>query len=172
MSPELNPWFALTILGDPRLWAGLCVILFFVRVYYKKKTSPYNKKFLWVSAFIIFAGFAMASGLLVSEGLKEIFQVPRICSIETNPYCLSNYSFPSGHTTVAFIAFSGVYFILNRKEYLWVFILPVLVGVSRLALGVHTILDVAAGGSLGILVFFVFYWASKKTEFVGRWTKR
>ncbi len=171
MSYHLNPWFIMTTLGDPRLWVALCVVLFLIRLYYKPKISPYNKRFLWVSTFIIFCGFAMASSLLLSEILKGIFQLPRVCSIETNPYCLSNYSFPSGHAAVIFTVFSGIYFILNRRKYLWIFALPFLVAASRIVLGVHTIQDVAAGSAIGLLVFFIYYWAAKEKELVGRWVK-
>ncbi len=172
MSFHLNPWFLITMLGDPRLWVGLCFTLFLIRLYYREKVSPYNKKFAWVGVFIVFCGFAMASGLLASEILKEIFQIPRICSVETNPYCLSNYSFPSGHTTAAFTAFAGVYFILNKKKYFGIFAIPVLVAISRLALGVHTILDVTVGSLLGLVVFFVFVGASKRTDLIGRWVRK
>lgn len=171
MAIDFNPWFIITTLGDPRLWVSLCTILFFIRLYYRQKVSPYNRKFLWVCTFIIFAGFAMASSLAFTEVLKYTFQVPRICTIETNPYCLNNYSFPSGHAAVAFTAFSGIYFILNRRKYFWVFIFPALVGISRLALGVHTIQDVVAGSGVGMLVFLIYYWTAKKSEFIGRWVK-
>lgn len=171
MALDLNPWFIITTIGDPRLWVSLSLILFLIRFYYRQKIPPYDKKFLWVSTFIIFAGFAMASSLLLSEALKYTFQVPRVCSIETNAYCLNNYSFPSGHTAVVFTVFSGVYFILNKRKFLWVFAVPILVGASRLALGVHTIQDVVAGAGVGLLVFFIYCWASKKTEVVGRWVK-
>ena len=156
---DLNPWFVVTNIGDPRLWLGLCVIFFFLRVYYKKKIAPYNKKFSWVKVFIVFAGFSMSSALGITEIFKLHFQIPRLCSPVTNIYCLDSFSFPSGHTTVAFAVFTGIYIILNKRKHLWVFALPVLVGVSRLALGVHTINDVIGGAAIGALVPLIYYLA-------------
>jgi len=165
---DLNPWFIITNLGDPRLWAVLCVILFFIRLYYRSKVDHSRKRYKWVTTFIIFAGFAMASSLGVNEVLKLVFQIPRACSIETNPYCLGTYSFPSGHTAVAFAVFAGIFYILKNKKYWWVFVLPILVGVSRVALSVHTVYDVATGAGLGLLVFFIYLFAVKKVKFISK----
>ncbi len=166
MSFYLNPWFIITNLGDPRLWTALCVILFFVRMHYKRKIKPYNKKFHWVGAFIIFAGFAMASSLAVSQGMKEYFQIPRGCIPETNIYCLDSFSFPSGHTAIAFTVFAGIFSIFRRRKYLPILIIPFVVAASRLALGVHTIYDVVGGAAVGLAVFGIFYVATKKVDFI------
>lgn len=166
MSFYLNPWFIITNLGDPRLWTAICAILFFVRLHYKRKIKPYNKKFLWVGAFIIFAGFAMASSLAVSQALKMYFQIPRGCSPETNIYCLDSFSFPSGHTAIAFTVFTGIFAIFRKRKYLPILALPFLVGISRLALEVHTIYDVVGGAAVGLAVFTVFYFSVKKSSYL------
>lgn len=164
MPLDLNPWFVITTIGDPRLWIALCSIIFFIRMFYKGKIEPHNKKFLWAKLFIVFAGFSMASALGVSQILKVYFQIPRVCSPETNVYCMDGFSFPSGHTAVAFAVFTGLYIILNKRKYIWVFAVPVLVAISRLALGVHTVYDVVAGASLGLVTALIYYLAITKIQ--------
>lgn len=68
-------------------------------------------------------------------------------------------SFPSRHTASAFIIAMGCLYI-NLNLGLFMFILSILIGLSRIASGVHFVRDVVAGMSisvlLGYLCFFVF----------------
>jgi phosphatidylglycerophosphatase B len=75
----------------------------------------------------------------------------------------SGYSFPSGHSCNAFLlacilAYS-VYHSTN-KGVRFFFVLPliwaIMVGVSRVAIGAHTALDVSVGSALGMAVAMVF----------------
>ena len=162
MEPYSTFWLAVTGLGDPRVWASVCAILFFVRLYFKRKQGPENKKFLWATSFIILIGIGMLACVVLSEGLEYYFKIPRPCSQATNPYCPSSYSFPSTHTTTAFIVFPGIYSLIRRKKHLWVLALPFLVGFSRIELGVHTFYDVLGGAFLGIFGFSVLlFWVSE-----------
>lgn len=76
----------------------------------------------------------------------------------------SGFSFPSGHTFNAFlfamILAYAIYFNRSyphlRKLFFIPFIWAVLVGVSRVAVGAHTALDVTAGAGLGIITGAVF----------------
>lgn len=62
------------------------------------------------------------------------------------------YSFPSGHTALAF-AIAAVGQIIFPSIYgIWLFICAALVGLSRVAVGVHYLLDVIAGAIIGALV--------------------
>jgi undecaprenyl-diphosphatase len=72
---------------------------------------------------------------------------------------LSDFSFPSGHATaIAGALILIIYFfapIIRSKSWRWIlviglFILTLLVGGSRLVLGVHWLSDIIAGYSLGI----------------------
>lgn len=72
------------------------------------------------------------------------------------------YSFPSGHTAAATVAV--VVFSMNSPSLLPVFILfAILVGLSRVYLGVHYLTDVIVGALLALLSLFL---ASKLTEFI------
>jgi membrane-associated phospholipid phosphatase len=79
-------------------------------------------------------------------------------------------SFPSGHTMSAF-AFWGMMAIVSRRR-VWVDIFCALiacgVGFSRIFLCEHFLVDVGAGGSLGLLIFFIFWQISRNTRFLTR----
>lgn len=94
--------------------------------------------------------------------------------IVENP--LLHSAMPSGHTMTAFGIAAAIYFSIDadrRVNYLWIFLLAIAVGISRMALGAHWPEDVLIGASLGTLCGLAGAWlASKikpyKLEF-GKW---
>jgi membrane-associated phospholipid phosphatase len=61
---------------------------------------------------------------------------------------------PSGHTLTAFAAAAALYFALpalKRGRHLWLFVLALGVGLSRMGVGAHWPADVAMGAVLGLL---------------------
>ena len=82
------------------------------------------------------------------------------------PYA-KGYSFPSGHSAMASSVVGGVAFLLRHKKLLCVLLvgLILLIGFSRLWLGVHTPQDVVCGLLTGfVLIFaanFLIEWAEK-----------
>lgn len=82
---------------------------------------------------------------------KNIFKLERptdFMRIDQN-----GYTYPSGHALVS----SGVYFTIYRirkfkKPYKYFFLLPILIGLTRLILGVHYPSDVLMGILLGLVV--------------------
>lgn len=74
------------------------------------------------------------------------------------------YSFPSGHTAAATVAV--FVFSMNAPALLPVLILfAILVGLSRVYLGVHYLTDVIVGALLALLSLYL---ASKLTEFISQ----
>ncbi len=99
---------------------------------------------------------------IVSEIIKNIIQRPRPEVLRLIPE--SSFSFPSGHSLVS-TSFCGIliYLILksemnkNLKVILTVLLalFPILVGISRIYLGVHYPSDVLGGYLIGILLLFI-----------------
>ncbi|MCD6066586.1 MAG: phosphatidylglycerophosphatase [Bacteroidetes bacterium] len=88
----------------------------------------------------------------------------------------AGFSFPSGHTFNAFlfamvIAYA-IYFNRSRPKLRKLFFLPFAwaagVGISRVAMGAHTALDVSAGATLGILIGLLFLYI----DFTRHWLTR
>lgn len=120
-------------------------------------------------------GFAVFSTLytahITSHVIKAIVRMPRPFTVipELKGKRLSTatgYSFPSGHTTTAASFYSALALTFRKKALsITCALLIVLVGLSRLYLGVHWPLDVAAGLILGCLVsFFLSDLFEKTTE--------
>lgn len=106
--------------------------------------------FLMLSLFMNFLAFNV---------LKAVFAVPRPFLMDSRILPLqrmSSYSFPSGHAAIASSVSGGLTVIIRRKWVSWIFgALIVLVALSRMYHGVHTLEDVAAGTVLGLFCLWV-----------------
>ncbi len=75
------------------------------------------------------------------------------------------YSFPSGHSSGAAAVYGSAAYCLRKK---WVtvlaFLLPLLVGVSRVVVGAHFPTDVLVGWALGVLAIFLVPWLRRKIK--------
>lgn len=73
----------------------------------------------------------------------------------------TRFSFPSGHTTGAFVIFLVLTLLLPKKYKpfgLLFFLIALAVGYSRIYLGQHFPIDVLAGSGLGVVVALLVYW--------------
>lgn len=132
-----------THLGDSGiLWIALCLILLWI---------PKTRRVGLAGAF------ALCFSLLCTNLLlKPLIDRPRpwllvegLVNIVNEP---DPRSFPSGHTSAAFAAASALFRALpeNRAKWKWtVMALAVLMGLSRLYVGVHYPSDVLAGALVG-----------------------
>ena len=158
-SEIINHFFlTITIFGEIWLPTLICAIVYWC---FSSKNGIYM--------FLLF-GF----NALISHFLKLIAGVyrPWILSDKVKPfekalYHARSYSFPSGHAGSSASVLGGLAYILRRYKILIILliILILLIGFSRLWLGVHTPQDVIVGFTIGlILVFagnFIINWAEK-----------
>lgn len=134
-------WACLTLLGDER--AALALTLVF---------SLRHPRLFWT--LILSALIAIAA----SRGLKELVDAARPPAVlAADAFNLigparERASFPSGHSVTAAV-FCGV-LILHTRWIEWrvlLLLIAILVGASRVAVGVHWPIDVVAGLTLGAL---------------------
>ena len=105
-------------------------------------------------------------GTFLHQFLKSAFMIPRPWVLDPNfdefvvqsaKGAATGFSFPSGHTMTVCMSLGALAMYFKKK---WLYavsaILILLVGFSRMYLGVHTLLDVVVGLLLGILVMAVF----------------
>jgi membrane-associated phospholipid phosphatase len=131
-----NTWWShLTVLGDASL-----ALLFILPLLGRRPDLV--GQFFWAALF----------ASLWSFGLKEIFSSLRPPAVLPQGTfhligpMLEHNSFPSGHTTAIFVL-AGLFCVqrLDNRLKLLVLLLAILVGLSRIACGVHWPLDVLGG---------------------------
>lgn len=142
----------LTLGGEFAVYAIATVVIFF-----RKKSDA-----IWIPILgVVITGFSFL--------FKKVFASPRpgafageswfsdLVLVEGVQPLTGMTSFPSGHTMGAFaLAFFIVYLIpLCRKKWLLIFILAALVGVSRIYLVMHFMVDVLQGVFLGTVIAYV-----------------
>jgi undecaprenyl-diphosphatase len=108
-------------------------------------------------AYAIFLVATAGGGALLNRALKMLFARGRP-DLATALSFAQSYSFPSGHAMDAFISFGALAYIAWRQPWSWkaraavlafAQTMVVLVGLSRVYLGVHWASDVAGGWSAG-----------------------
>ncbi len=124
----------------------------------------------------LMVALSVAGGLLLSQMMKWGFDRPRPDLVPHGSYIYTK-SFPSGHTMLAAVVYLTLGALLARtqpqvrvKVFLLVLagVLTVLIGVSRIYLGVHWPTDVLGGWMLGAawaaLCWLVMVWLQRKGE--------
>lgn len=108
---------------------------------------------------------AAASALIVNDFLghhilKEIFARTRPCHVldilENVPHCTQSFSFPSNHSSNIF-TIAALISLCHKNTTLLAGMIALMVGFSRIYLGLHYPSDVIAGAFCGIVMGFLGY---------------
>ena len=151
-SPTLTPFFrALTACGSPVV-VSLLVVAAALFLWRRRQLAELG------FVAVLFGGVAAIDLLL-----KALFHRAR--PVFVDPLAIeSSYSFPSGHATLTAAVYGALAFLLARRLRTWPARLALtgaavgwilLVGFSRLYLGLHFLSDVAAGFAVGLGWLFV-----------------
>jgi membrane-associated phospholipid phosphatase len=157
-------WVVVTRFGDER-------VLFVLSLLFVRR----RPEIFW--AMLV----AALIGTLYSQGLKlylDVLRPPAVLPADEfrliGP-ALRRNSFPSGHTLSAFL-FAGVLFAFATSvtQRLALMLIAILVGLSRVAVGVHWPLDIIAGACSGLLlaatgVWISYYWQAGLRPRVHLW---
>lgn len=156
-NPVLDFFFSLiTVFGEETLFMAVGMIVFWC-------VSKYQGYYLLCTGFL---------GTTFNQFLKILCRVPRpwvldpnFTIVESAREAATGYSFPSGHTQTAVGLYGGIARGAGKK---WLRIsmiaLALLVGLSRMYLGVHTPADVLVSLVIATLLIFVAYPLFRKAE--------
>ena len=147
------PWEWLNMLGDERV--AFALTLLFARR---------HPRVFWT---LICAAVVAA---LYARGLKPLVDADRPAVVlAADAFNLigpvrRNHSFPSGHSTTAAVFFGVLVYYARRLHWRLLFtLLAVLAGLSRVVVGVHWPVDVAAGLAGGALAAWLGVWLAQRT---------
>ncbi len=117
------------------------------------------------------AGFIFLISSYVANGLKDLWQQPRPFQIDPTVKLAdaAGYGLPSFHALEATVMW-GIFAIWLKKPWFWVLavVMMLLIGFSRVYLGVHFPTDVLAGYAIGVLFLWVYVTGGHTFE---RWLK-
>ena len=135
----MNFWLVITELGDEKAYLVFVPFIYFL----------VDRKTGWQ----LFCALILSSLTVIS--LKNILKLPRPPKYLWK-VPVRGYGFPSGHATVSATFWS--YLALKIRKvwfFIFAFVMVILVGLSRIFLGVHYVRDVIGGYVIGILIGYV-----------------
>jgi undecaprenyl-diphosphatase len=140
---------AIVFIGNSLPWIILIFTIFYF-LFFRKSV----KKFFSLTCMVV-------SAALVTQFLKwQIFLHPRPFVVLPDVVKLINISgfdsFPSGHATIFAALATGV-FIYNRRLGVVFMILALLIGMARIAAGVHYPFDILTGYGIGFVMAILTY---------------
>lgn len=141
---------AITKLGDAgMIWILLAVVLLII---------PKTRKSGAILAAALCVDVILCNGIL-----KNLFGRIRPCDVNTSVQLLiarpDDFSFPSGHTAASFAAAAALMLAGERKIWVPVLALAIVIAFSRLYLYVHYPTDILGGIAVGIFAGYVSNWA-------------
>lgn len=147
-NPVLDAIFQfITLFGEETAFLAVAILFFWC-------VNKRHGYFIMISGFI---------GTIINQIMKLAFKVPRpwdidkgFTIVESARAEATGYSFPSGHTQSAVSTFGAVFAKTRNRLIKWIcFAIAVLVPISRMYLGVHTVWDVLAAAAIAVMILVV-----------------
>jgi undecaprenyl-diphosphatase len=155
----LNP--VMVLIAENMIYVlAVAVILYLIR----------RKNWLMVATAFVTLIFAEVIGKLAGmfhsnhQPYAELSEVNKLVDMGVNN------SFPSDHTIIFFTMTVSFWLFKRKHHYVWV-LLALVVGFSRIWVGVHFPADVAAGALIGGVTAYFAYRLIPNLGFVKRWSK-
>ena len=152
--------YIMIFLSNKYVWIPLYIYLIFLLWKYDKKNFTIN--------IVICSGSVIVADFITSSIMKPYFERLRPCQdnsmldlINIVSGCGKKFSFASSHASTTF-SLATIFFYITRGDIKLLFLWSLLIGHSRIYLGVHYFLDVIIGFLVGFLTSMVIYRISKK----------
>lgn len=153
-----NTFKAISFICSPKFMIILNVLLF-IFIIVKKK----YKLFIIVLSSI--------SSVIINNLVKIIVRRERPDYLRM--VMEKSYSFPSGHAMISVLFFGSIIYLVNKYNLKYKKLITfslstfvILVGISRIYLGVHYLTDVVGGYLLGFIVLFLIIHLFERKKFV------
>lgn len=155
----LNP--IMEILSGQIIWAPFLFLMFWYINRY------HDKQYFFYFSFFLVASI-LASDVSSSYVLKNLFQRLRPCrEVDLKPLieqfgqkCGGRFGFVSSHAanSMTFVTFTILALNLKDRSIMLLWSIPVLIGFSRIYLGVHYPGDILGGLVVGFFWGYLFFW--------------
>jgi len=148
-----SPFFELiSFLGD----GGIAlIILSLILILFRKTRRIGTAMLLGLAIGALFTNLFLKVVIARPRPYKDLESVFYQLWLIMGQHVESDMSFPSGHTTAAFSAMTGLFFAGNKRLSWLGFIFAFLMGISRIYLAVHYPSDVLGGIVVGFIAGFI-----------------